>query len=58
MPVTHQIIGKAGFVTIHSPPVTVLTPRSALAAEDPLSWRIPDLLQTLAAQGKPHASLN
>ena len=36
----------------------VLDRLTALAAGDPLSWRVPDLLKTLVAEGKPLASLN
>jgi 3-hydroxyacyl-CoA dehydrogenase len=36
----------------------ILARLTALAAEDPLSWRVPDLLTTLVARDKPLASLN
>jgi len=36
----------------------VLARLRALAAEDPLSWRVPPLLERLVAEGKTLASLN
>jgi len=36
----------------------VLDRLTSLAAEDPSSWRVPDLLKTIVAEGKPLASLN
>ena len=36
----------------------VLDRLTALAAEDPSSWRVPDLLKTLVAEGKSLATLN
>lgn len=37
---------------------SILSRLSAFAAEDPLSWRVPGLLKTLVAEGKPLSALN